>query len=238
MLHSPRVSSHRHFVNTKEGDDAELHCNYKSTTISKVVWTKNKELLHINNSDKYTTTNETKGEHHASNVLLIKNVEKGDLGDYECEVQNSIGKGHVKIHLVYIPEPPKFDRYDIVGDTITTHWTIKSLKPLNEVMLNYQKSGDRNWMSEKPVHSEKSKEHSGIWKIQHKLSLDAGTWNARVKAKNADGWSDYSELEKIIVSPKQIIQKAGIHGTSSAVSIYQLSSAVCLTSLLLSTLRL
>lgn len=42
-------------------------------------------------------------------------------------------------------------------------------------------------------------------RIQHKLSLDAGTWNARVKAKNADGWSLYSEQEKIVVHPSEYL---------------------------------
>lgn len=164
ILDSPRVESHRHIVNTKEGADTELHCNYKSTTQSKVTWHKNDDLVHVNNVDKYTMTNETKDEHHSTSILLVKNVEQSDLGDYKCEVHNSIGKGHVKIHLGYEPEPPKFENVEVNGDTIITHWSIKSLQPLNEVMLNYQKSGDRNWLSEKPVHSEKSKEHSGLWK--------------------------------------------------------------------------
>lgn len=132
--------------------------------MSKVTWLKNKEVLRLMNLDKYSTANETKDDHHESSVLVIKNVERNDLGDYECEVQNSIGKGHVKIHLGYEPEPPKFEKLETVGDTITTHWVIRSLQPLNEVMLNYQKSGDRNWLSEKPVHSEKAKEHSGVWR--------------------------------------------------------------------------
>lgn len=132
--------------------------------MSRVTWHKNKEPLRVNNFDKYSTSNVTKDEHHESNVLVVKNVERNDLGDYECEVQNAIGKGHVKIHLGLEPEPPKFDRMETAGDTITTHWVIRSLQPLNEVMLNYQKSGDRTWLSEKPIHSEKSKEHSGIWR--------------------------------------------------------------------------
>lgn len=132
--------------------------------MSKVTWHKDEQVLLLNNLDKFSTSNETKDEHHESNVLVIKNVDRQDLGDYECIVQNAIGKGHVRIHLGYEPEPPKFERLEIEGDTVTSHWVIRSLQQLNEVMLNYQKSGNKNWLSEKPIHSEKSKEHSGIWR--------------------------------------------------------------------------
>lgn len=164
VLDSPKVNAHRHIVNTKEGDDAELHCNYKSTTMSKVTWHKDTKQLRLDNHIKYSTFNETKDEHHESNVLLINNVVADDLGKYECTVQNAIGKGHVQIQLTYEPEPPKFDRVEINGDTVTVHWLIRSLLPLNEVVLNYQKSGSTAWKSEKPVHSESNKDHTGIWK--------------------------------------------------------------------------
>lgn len=40
-------------------------------------------------------------------------------------------------------------------------------------------------------------------RIQHKLSLSAGHWHARVKSKNIEGWSEFSEKTTIIVHPSK-----------------------------------
>ena len=143
FLDSPKVSSAHHIVNTISGNDAELHCHFNSTTDASVTWRKENELVDIDDRKKYDVSTASKLTHHTKSTLVIKNVQDSDLGVYQCEVQNSIGIGHSRLHLVYVPEPPRFISYDTQDDTVITHWHINSFQPLTEVMLNYKKNGVR-----------------------------------------------------------------------------------------------
>lgn len=42
---------------------------------------------------------------------------------------------------------------------------------------------------------------SSFNRIQHELNLAPGVWHARVKAKNTEGWSEYSDQATIVVQP-------------------------------------
>lgn len=42
------------------------------------------------------------------------------------------------------------------------------------------------------IHTQKHPEHTGIWKLRHQIELAPGIWHARVKTKNAVGWSQFS----------------------------------------------
>lgn len=126
-----------------------------------------------------------------TSILCIQKVAKNDLGLYECTVQNAIGAESVKIELTLVPEPPHLHNLEQDDDTVTTHWIIKSLQPLTEVTLNYQQKGvnsnyflnsksfltnvfinyvlvifpqTKDWITEKPIGHEKSKEHGYLWK--------------------------------------------------------------------------
>lgn len=244
VQYSPRVSAHRHIINTIEGDIAELHCTYNSSSAERITWRRGGEIIDADNNNRFVIVNDVKNGNHGKSTLVVKAVTKSDLGDYECDVQNSIGKGQTKMQLVLVPEPPRFVSDDINDDTVITHWIIRSHQPLTEVMMNYQQNGSKNWLTEKPIHHEKSKEHSGVWKIQHKLSLDSGVWHARVKAKNIEGWSSYSEQATVVVHPThdsfepdeyEIADDTQKLSANGAARVYQnVFSAVAFITLLLS----
>lgn len=140
---TPRVTAHRSVINTKEGDDAELYCDYETSTESRVVWLKDqKQLLFGNARDtrpKYTLI--SKGGENGKNtsILVVTKVSEKDLGDYECSVRNNMGSENVTIELTYVPEPPHLHKMEQSDDNVVvTHWHIRSLQPLTEVTLNYK----------------------------------------------------------------------------------------------------
>lgn len=90
---------------------------------------------------KYQLFFESKDAHTNRSTLVVKNVNEGDLGDYVCQVRNTIGNGSATIGLTYEPEAPVLTDTHIHEDVVTTTWRIKSLQPLSEVMLNYKQKG-------------------------------------------------------------------------------------------------
>lgn len=139
---SPKPITHHHVVNTMVGDDAELHCSYKSPHADKVVWRRNGTALDVQNASKYSLHSDHKHANgHFSNKLVVKNVITSDLGEYVCEVHNDIGTGSVNIQLVETPEPPKYVSTEFGDGAVSNHWTVRSHQPLIEVQLNYRQSG-------------------------------------------------------------------------------------------------
>ncbi|XP_055692165.1 hemicentin-2 isoform X1 [Lutzomyia longipalpis] len=195
--YAPKVSTHRHDVNTGEGYDAELFCNFKSDPAGRSMWLRNWNPLV--EGGKYSMSEE-QHNHHNSSRLIVRKVNKSDLGVYQCQVENRLGRDATNISLIYEPETAHFDGYELQPEHIVIfNWTVRSIQPLSEISLYYQKSNDKQWKSEKPIVAEKHKEHSGVWIIQHRVKLSPGTWHARVKSKNTEGWSKYSEAQNINV---------------------------------------
>lgn len=146
----PRVSAHRSIVNTDDGDNAELYCDFDSPSTSKVTWRKNEKVIKGEHKQVVGVKHliiEPPKKHHGNDdqknasILVINKVDKNDLGEYECSVKNEIGSESVKILLTLAPEAPHLDKLEQNGDEVTTHWIIRSLKPLDEVTLNYQQKG-------------------------------------------------------------------------------------------------
>lgn len=138
------MDTHRRHVNTIIGDTAELHCSYNTSTAGHITWRKNGNEVPTNDVSKYGL--HTEQRHPAGqfrSTLIVKNVQKEDLGDYSCDVRNPIGRAQTKVQLVLVPETPKFSRADIEPEVVVTHWTIRSHQALSEVKLNYKQNGVR-----------------------------------------------------------------------------------------------
>lgn len=134
-------------INTKEGDNAELYCDYDSSTKSDVTWYKDQRQLPIpphesRPTSKYSVIYKSpRSPNKNTSILVVNNVKSKDLGVYECRVDNEIGSENVSIDLTFVPEPPKLHSVERDGDAVITHWHIRSMQPLKEIMLNYQLKG-------------------------------------------------------------------------------------------------
>ncbi|XP_055920000.1 neuronal growth regulator 1-like isoform X2 [Eupeodes corollae] len=188
--YAPKVSTHRHHVNTEQGAKAELYCDFKAVPIAVAQWKRNGQYLEIF-SDKYSVKSTIHKEKNRT-ILTVKDVTSTDLGEYECEVKNAIGANENKIHLIYEPENPQFENMKIEGRKITLYWLVKSVQPLSEAVMDYKIDGTYTWSSESIISTSKHPEHTGIWKLKHEIELVPGFWHARVKTKNTVGWSKFS----------------------------------------------
>ena len=160
VQYAPKVSTHRHHVNTKAGDDAELYCDYKANPIATTSWYRNDDELSY--SEKYTIRNIITEEGHNRTVLTVKDVRSSDLDEYICHVevyilgdggkgrlsqnfafylQNTIGNKENKVHLIYEPENPQFESMEIFGNRVILHWLVRSIQPLSEAILDYKLMG-------------------------------------------------------------------------------------------------
>lgn len=75
---------------------------------------------------------------------MVRNVRKADLGDYTCKVSNAVGSQDVNITLTFKPEPPVLQApIERDGKYTITHWHIRSLLRLTEVMLKYRRKDVR-----------------------------------------------------------------------------------------------
>ncbi|XP_055839599.1 protein amalgam [Episyrphus balteatus] len=236
--YAPKVTTHRHHVNTERGGRAELYCDYKAVPIAVAEWKRNGQYLEYF-SDKYSVKS---GIHKGKNrtILMVKDVGQTDLGEYECEVKNAIGANENKIHLIYEPENPQFEDMKIDGRKVTLYWLVKSVQPLSEAVMDYKIDGTYTWSSESIISTSKHPENTGIWKLKHEIELVPGFWHARVKTKNTVGWSKFSNehnfkidesseednVESIV--PQDIILAAGI-GSGIVTKPTEESSAAQLT---------
>lgn len=118
--------------------------------MSRVSWRKDKIALPVekrsqdhNFSGKYFVVDNPKSDNSNKNtsILVINKVTKTDLGYYECNVKNEIGSENDTIELTFAPETPHLKEFSIDGDTLVTHWIIRSYQPLEEISLLYLENG-------------------------------------------------------------------------------------------------
>ncbi|KAL7735322.1 hypothetical protein ACLKA6_018016 [Drosophila palustris] len=196
VQYSPKVSTHRHHVNTQEGGSADIYCDYRANPIAISFFIKDGKTLSL--SDKYSIKNSLHKEHNRT-TLTIKHVDESDLGEYLCHVENAIGSNEVRVQLSYSPETPQFESSSIDGNKVTMHWLVRSLQPLSEAMLDYKLTGSYTWSTVSMIKTHRHEKESGIWKITHQMELTPGLWHAHVKTKNTHGWSNFSPDHDFVI---------------------------------------
>ncbi|XP_065369250.1 hemicentin-2 isoform X2 [Calliphora vicina] len=138
VLFPPKVTTHRHHINTEIGGNADLYCDYKGNPIAITTWFKNNQPIKYSEKYMMTYTMET---HFNRSTLTVKDVSVEDLGEYVCRAENSIGWNELGTHLMLEPEKGQLEDVIIDGKKVTLHWLVRSLQPLSEAVLDYKMSG-------------------------------------------------------------------------------------------------
>ncbi|XP_067628244.1 neurotrimin [Eurosta solidaginis] len=195
VVYAPKVSTHRHYVNTELGSHAELYCDYNANPHGEVNWFRKDRMLKPSYKYKFNAV-----MHNARNrsILTILDVNANDLGEYSCWVKNNIGSGEANVHVIYEPEHPQLEGIEINGKKVTLQWLVRSVQPLSEAVLDYKLAGSYTWSKVSVVHTHRHPE-SHIWKVIHEIELTPGSWHVRMRAKNTVGWSKFSAQHDFVI---------------------------------------
>lgn len=137
-------------MNAKEGATVDLHCIFKASPAPRVHWTRAGSKLHEN--DKYKIhMHPHEKHHHNMTTLRIKDVNKDDLGQYECHAENGYGKQKAAVTLIYEPEKAILNECKLTDDNLHTaicNWTVHSAQPVSEAILFFKQTGERKWQQD------------------------------------------------------------------------------------------
>lgn len=141
------VRVHKAEVNAAEGSTVDLHCTVNASPAARIRWTRAGHVLNDDNKHKIHV-HPHKLHHHNMTTLRVRDVNKDDLGQYECHAENSLGKSVATVTLIYEPEEAILIDCKLSDDnfqTVTCNWTVHSAQPLSEANLFYKDNGDRKW---------------------------------------------------------------------------------------------
>nr|XP_041632279.1 uncharacterized protein LOC108079253 isoform X2 [Drosophila kikkawai] len=103
VLYPPVVKVSPPDMVTNTSEIVLLNCEYVANPASliQVDWYRNDELLNVNDTDHY------QGGNSENVALVIKSTDKDDIGNYSCQLSNTIGKGiseeKINLDVQFVP---------------------------------------------------------------------------------------------------------------------------------------
>ncbi|XP_017137477.1 uncharacterized protein LOC108152559 isoform X5 [Drosophila miranda] len=103
VLYPPVVKVSPPEMVTNTSEIVLLNCEYfaNPASLTQVVWYRNGDIVNVNDTDHY------QGGNSENVALVIKSTDKEDVGNYSCQLSNSIGKGiseqQIDLDVQYVP---------------------------------------------------------------------------------------------------------------------------------------
>ncbi|XP_073986540.1 limbic system-associated membrane protein-like isoform X3 [Rhodnius prolixus] len=190
VVYSPEIEMSNEPIIAGEGYESEIICNVHSNPPAEVWWYKGSEKL---NSTHHINILQ---EGHKK-ILRISGTRKSDYGTYTCFAINSIGNSTGTVELTGKPGKPVFENSSYSEDSISSpvlSWIVRSYKAIDEFEVLYKKQHVDDWITVTLDESSRSVTPPLDFVYSHTFKdLEPGTYEAKVRAKNIYGWSDYSD---------------------------------------------
>ncbi|XP_070071329.1 hemicentin-1 isoform X18 [Drosophila takahashii] len=103
VLYPPVVKVSPSAIMTNTSEIVLLNCEYVANpaSLTQVEWYRNDDLVNVNDTNHY------KGGNSENVALVIKSTAKDDIGNYSCQLSNTIGKGisdqKINLDVQYVP---------------------------------------------------------------------------------------------------------------------------------------
>lgn len=190
--YEPEIEVEEVFIHSQTGDSVELVCNVHAVPKPTVVWRKNNDI--INAEDHANIEIKHNGGH--KHTLSIEKVEKENYGAYFCEAKNILGEGKKKLEISGNAKPAKFltEPAGKEEESFNLEWSAMSFNPITEFMLEYRTGEEGAWTEVKISPDDNKHPYHKSGKHYFKNLQGATNYQARVKSKNSEGWSKYSDI--------------------------------------------
>lgn len=102
-----------------------LICRAQSSPQPKFIWSRNGQIINVNQTSKYTSEFKIVDSLTYESILIISRVAPADYGDYECTSKNDLGQSNETINLKVTspPDPPlELNILNVTHDSVTVGW--------------------------------------------------------------------------------------------------------------------
>lgn len=189
VVYPPEIEMSNEPIIAGEGYESEIICNVHSHPQAVVSWFKGSEQL-------TPTHHITMLQEGHKNILRISATRKSDYGTYTCIATNKLGDSKRMVELSGKPGKPLFKNssYNEENSPVIS-WVAKSFKPIIDFEVLYKKQQVDEWVTISLNESSRDIISSADYIYSNTFrNLERGTYEAKVRAKNTHGWSDYSEI--------------------------------------------
>jgi len=189
VLYAPEIVVEEVFIHTKAGKKAELVCSVHGFPRPEVKWTKDGQPV----SEQANKIKIQNINHKHS--LIISSVAKSDFGSYTCHAKSERGQAEKTIEISGLAKPAEFTSAP-AGKQKTKYlleWKVRSYTPVTSFRVETRILGTDAWQEhiQKP-HADGAYHYAG--KLLLKDLAAAERYEARVMARNEEGWNKQSKI--------------------------------------------
>ncbi|XP_064480158.1 cell adhesion molecule Dscam1-like [Ornithodoros turicata] len=183
--------------NVRKGDDVNVRCEAYGEKPINITWTKDRQVLNLQNDNRYTETTTTSADRVVSEVH-IKSADRRDSSLFTCMASNAYGRDETNFQVV-VQEKPDSPRNlnvkEVTSQSVALTWIspYSGNLPITAYSVQYKKDSEQ-WTPDVTATRNSPNDMSAVIRNLHPVT----TYNFRVVAENSLGYGNPSEVVSVI----------------------------------------